>query len=538
MLKKIFIGVPRRFIIFNACFTVVWGIMNSYFTVALSKVTAAKIIGQEFFEAALFFIGYILLWELIEFICDYCDGMSNAYIRSGNYNYYYQKLYYTKPEHLQRGNTGYIAGILAQLIERKCAMTFNFLLSGISIIYIVYLIIYIRRYSIWFSIIVGVLALIGVMIRLVCSKLITRSLKNMTIARGELTRIFMDGINNITTVQKLRGLSFIEMKSVIYNKCHLNASRQHIIGNEIGFCLYKTINYMLCPICMFMALHIYKSNPTFPIVEFMAYLSIVTVQLVHNVKNVAEFIKNYNLFVVSQREMDKIIEEQSMIYTSTSIGSDFDSIAIRDISYQYNIEQGSVTIDIPEFTINKGEKVCITGESGQGKTTLLKLLSGMIETNGKLYVNGVPITNNIDAVYIAQDTEMLDMNLRDNLTFGNTLITDEALIEMIQEVGMGDWYIKQSNGLDTLLGERGVFLSTGQRQRLNILRGLLMDKEIYLLDEPTSNVDDITEDKIINLIQRRLTGKTVIIVTHKEKICKICDREYCFRQNIMIPVNV
>lgn len=537
MLKKIFIGVPKRIIIINACFTLVWGLMNSYFTVALSKVTASKMIGHEFFQAALFFIGYILIWELVEFICDYCDGISNAYIRSGSYNHYYQKLYYTKPEHLQRGNTGYIAGILTQLIERKCVMIFNFLLCGISIIYILYLVVYISKYSIWFSIIVSIFALIGVTIRLVCSKVIAGSLKNMTVARGELTRIFMDGINNISTVQKLRGLAFIEGKSIQYSNNQLKASRRFIIGNEIGFCLYKAINYMLCPICMFMALHIYKSNPSFPIVEFMAYLAIVTVQLVHNVKNIAEFIKNYNLYVASQQEMDKIIEEQSTVYTSTSIGSDFESVSIRDISYQYNIEQGSVTIEIPDFTINKGEKVCITGESGQGKTTLLKLLSGMIETDGNLTVDGIPIAKNIDAVYIAQDTEMLDMTLRDNLTFGNNSITDETLIEMIEEVGMGDWYSKQVSGLDTLLGERGVFLSTGQRQRLNILRGLLIDKEIYLLDEPTSNVDDITEDKIINLIQRRLAGKTVIIVTHKEKICKICEREYCFRQNRLLPVN-
>jgi len=534
MLKKIFLGVPKKLLICNACFTVIWGVMNAYLTVALAKISAANIERREFLMAAFFFIGYILIWEGVEFICDYSDGIGNAYIRNGNYAYYFKKLYFTKPEALQRGNTGYIAGILTQLIERKCVMLFGFLLSGISVIYIIYLIIYIGTYSLWFSLIVFILALLGIIVRLRCSVLIEKSLRKMTVVRGEQTRIFMDGINNISTVQKLRGLKFIEDKASVYQKQNLEATRHYTIGNEIGFCLYKTINYLLCPICMFVALYLYSNNPQFPIVEFMVYLSIVTVQLVHNVKNIAGFIKDYNLFSASQKEMDKIIEEQSSLYTSTSIGSEFETIAMKDIAYQYDTSQGAITIEIPDFHIKKGEKICITGESGQGKTTLLKILSGMLETDGKLFVDGCSITKNIDAVYIAQDTEMLDMTLRDNLTFGNTFLSDETLIKMLGDVGMMEWYVKQEKGLETLLGERGVFVSTGQRQRLNILRGLLIEKEIYQLDEPTSNVDDATEEKMIHLIEESLAGKTVIIVTHKEKIRKICDREYYFKDNKMI----
>ena len=155
----------------------------------------------------------------------------------------------------------------------------------------------------------------------------------------------------------------------------------------------------------------------------------------------------------------------------------------------------------------------------------------MIETEGKLFVDGKETKRNIDAVFIAQDTEMLDMTLRENLTFGKEDISDEELVSMMEEVGMGDWLEKQKDGLDTMLGERGVFVSTGQRQRLNLLRGLLMEKVIYLLDEPTSNVDDETEEKMIALINRRLKEKTIIVVTHKPKICGICDTQYQFRDN-------
>ena len=84
------------------------------------------------------------------------------------------------------------------------------------------------------------------------------------------------------------------------------------------------------------------------------------------------------------------------------------------------------------------------------------------------------------------------------------------------------------------MGERGVFVFTGQRQRLNLVRGLLIqDKEVYLLDEPTSNVDEETEQKMIEAIQEYLQGKTVVIVTHRAAIKKICNKAYKFTDSVL-----
>ena len=144
----------------------------------------------------------------------------------------------------------------------------------------------------------------------------------MTRASGELNRIFMDSITNITTVQKLRGISFIMNKTDDLCKKNLRSTGRYIVGNEIGFTLYKTLNFMVCPICMFIALELYNSGHSFPIQEFLTYISIVTVQLVHNVKNIAAFVKDYNMYSSSQKEIDRLVEDTSDTYTSTSIGRD------------------------------------------------------------------------------------------------------------------------------------------------------------------------------------------------------------------------
>lgn len=408
------------------------------------------------------------------------------------------------------------------------------MLAGVSGVYVIYLCYYVARYSIIFSFTIAGLSIAGIVIRMVCSNLIDKDLRGMTRASGELNRIFMDSITNITTVQKLRGISFIMNKTDDLCKKDLRSTGRYIVGNEIGFTLYKTLNFMVCPICMFIALELYNSGHSFPIQEFLTYISIVTVQLVHNVKNIAAFVKDYNMYSSSQKEIDRLVEDTSDTYTSTSFGRDFNLIELKNVSYQYTVSDEATTIYIKNLSVAKGDRICITGESGQGKTTMLKLLTGMIETKGNLFVDGKETGSNIDAVYIAQDTEMLDMTLRDNLTFGNKRITDNELIEMISRVGMEEWFSKQKDGLDTLLGERGVFVSTGQRQRLNLIRGLLIDKEIYLLDEPTSNVDDETENKMIQLIQEKLCNKTIVIVTHKDKICSICDKKYIFEGNELL----
>lgn len=96
----------------------------------------------------------------------------------------------------------------------------------------------------------------------------------------------------------------------------------------------------------------------------------------------------------------------------------------------------------------------------------------------------------------------------------------------LKEAGLEDWVNRLEDGLDTIVGEKGLKLSVGQKQRLNIIRGILLDKDIYILDEPTSNLDKETEKMIINLIKKYLKEKTVIIVTHREEIKDICDRHY------------
>ena len=106
--------------------------------------------------------------------------------------------------------------------------------------------------------------------------------------------------------------------------------------------------------------------------------------------------------------------------------SDFRAAQLMNVEYEYKNDDKTISIKIPYFQLTKGDRVCLYGESGQGKSTLLNILSGEIETN-EVIVNGQTEQNRLECVFIAQDTEILDMSLRDNLTLGRKNIEDQHI---------------------------------------------------------------------------------------------------------------
>ena len=182
-----------------------------------------------------------------------------------------------------------------------------------------------------------------------------------------------------------------------------------------------------------------------------------------------------------------------------------------------------------------GDKVSVMGESGQGKTTILNILSGTYSLDeGSIIVDDKNIVNKkLDVAFISQEVELYNLSIRDNLTLGKR-ISDEKIFSLFEDAGLMEWYSNLKNGLDEIVGEKGVKLSAGQRQRLNIIRGILIDKDVYFFDEPTSNLDKESEEKIVSMIDKYLNDKTYIIVTHRDRIKRLCNKHYVFEDHTML----
>ncbi|MBN8209434.1 ATP-binding cassette domain-containing protein [Bacillus sp. NTK071] len=174
------------------------------------------------------------------------------------------------------------------------------------------------------------------------------------------------------------------------------------------------------------------------------------------------------------------------------------------------------------FTLKKGQTLGIVGRTGSGKTTLLKqLLREYPVGDGEILFSGVPIQNLPLSTlqswigYVPQDQMLFSRSVRENLLFGKSSGTDQDVDRVLRLADFQKDIHVLPEGLQTLVGEKGVALSGGQKQRVSIARALMIDPEILILDDAMSAVDGKTEAKIISNIRSERAGKTTFIATHR-----------------------
>ncbi len=265
--------------------------------------------------------------------------------------------------------------------------------------------------------------------------------------------------------------------------------------------------------------------------KYLVFYSSMFSGLNVELKGVASLFIHYNKFKSANNQIEKMIIEEE---PQNKIRN-WNNITIKDIEFKYNDESNNV-IKIPKFSLDKKDKISIIGESGQGKSTFLSLFCRFYGIDDDNYLTDQTPTSKVpDIAYISQETDLFDLTIKENLCLGKR-ISSEKLNEYLVDAGLSEWINSLENGLDTLVGEKGIKLSSGQKQRLNIIRGILLDKEIYILDEPTSNLDALSESKIYDMINKYLKDKTCIIVTHRPKLTEICNKHYYFDKRVMLKL--
>ena len=201
-------------------------------------------------------------------------------------------------------------------------------------------------------------------------------------------------------------------------------------------------------------------------------------------------------------------------------------IELKNVSFGYDDNQ---VINDLSLAIDPGTSIALVGESGSGKSTIIKLLMGLIKPDdGKVLVDGVDLgkvslNSYYDHVsYVSQEVPIFDGTLRENLVFDKN-VSDEEIIEVLKLVSLEQFYLKLQNGLDTELGEKGIKLSGGEKQRVALARLFFEDTKIIILDEATSALDNITEKKVMNSIFEKLSNRTVIMIAHRLESIKDVD---------------
>lgn len=212
------------------------------------------------------------------------------------------------------------------------------------------------------------------------------------------------------------------------------------------------------------------------------------------------------------------ISEEKDVYKEKFL-ENIDSIAFKKVSFKY--ENKKEIFKNLSFIVNKGEVIGIKGRTGIGKTTLVQLLarfyspqSGVIELNGKNINNYSKKSVRKKIMFIFQETNILNGTIRDNITYFEA-IDDDKIIVAINELGLKQWFENFDNGLDTVIGKNGIGLSFGEKQLLMLIRTVLCNPEVLIMDEIESKIDLITQKMIKKALDRVIGNKIAIIIFHE-----------------------
>lgn len=243
----------------------------------------------------------------------------------------------------------------------------------------------------------------------------------------------------------------------------------------------------------------------------------------------------YEDLTESDREEEKRlleIDEKKKQKKTVSIGEERD-VFVRNVSFTYPNRNQPVLENV-NLTVKNGECVGIVGATGAGKTTLVDLILGLLKPDegtvcyGKMDIHEDYAHWQKHIGYIPQNIYMIDDTIRNNIALGIDAdkVSDEKVWKALENAQLADFVRSLEDGLDTVIGERGIRISGGQRQRIGIARALYYDPEILFFDEATSSLDNETEAAVMESISSLGSQKTMIIVAHRLTTLKNCDKIY------------
>ncbi len=216
-------------------------------------------------------------------------------------------------------------------------------------------------------------------------------------------------------------------------------------------------------------------------------------------------------------------------------------IEFKNVSFSY--EEREPVLNNISFHIQSGERVAIVGPSGVGKTTLLSLILRFYKPSaGEIYFDGKPAQDyEIGSLrrrlgYVSQSTLLLSGTIRENLQYGNPEAGEEEIVRAATVAGIHDFIVSLAEGYETEIGEKGVKLSEGQKQRLSLARAIVKDPDILVLDEPTAALDSQTEKTIFQSLPYYTEGKTLFVVAHRLSTITNADRIFLLDQNRLIAI--
>ena len=361
--------------------------------------------------------------------------------------------------------------------------------------------------------------------------------KETTVLAGTTT----ESLRNIELVKSL-GLTGQEIK-------RLNSNTYKILGLELrkvksirtlSFIQGTFVNFLRQVIMFTLLWLVFKGKLTAGEVMTLTFYSFFIFGPLQEIGNI---ILSYREAEASLNNFDNLMKKAPEMEPANpkSLGS-IESLSFKGVGFQHKTASQKAIDDI-SFDARVGETVAFVGPSGSGKSTLMKLLVGLYRPQqGKILYNNLDETEiHFDDLrkqigFVTQDTNLFSGTIKENLLFVNPTASDDLLNDVLQKASCTNLLERAEHGLDTMIGEGGLKLSGGEKQRISIARALLRQPHLLIFDEATSALDSLTEEEITNTIKLISSQKEqiTILIAHRLSTIMHADRIYVLEKGEVV----
>jgi len=353
-----------------------------------------------------------------------------------------------------------------------------------------------------------------------------------------------------STTESLRNIELVKSLGLADQEVvRLNATTQKILKLELkkvkyirslSFIQGTAVNLLRTCILFLMLYLIFTQKITvgqFFSLLFYSFFIFGPMQELGNIINV------YRETEVSLANFRKILETPKDPKPANPVPlANIEELEFDDVGFMHQTATSPALSDI-SFTVKRGETIAFVGPSGAGKTTLVKLLVGLYPPKrGRILYNGLPSDSvDLDALrerigFVTQDAQLFSGTIRENLLFVNPRATDEQCLDVLHKAAAHTLLARADKGLDTVIGEGGVKVSGGEKQRLAIARALLRSPHLLVFDEATSSLDSLTEEEISRTMRDVATSREVItiLIAHRLSTVMHADRIYVLERGKIV----